>query len=231
MDQFKQINDLHGHEAGDEVLQGVASVLRTFCAGKGQPYRYGGDEIVVLLPNHSTQEAGSLAERIRQRVERLSFSRYPESITISIGIASYPEPTAELNRLLGDADAAMYVAKDLGGNFVRVAGTQGRQAGTSGSEPSVRLIRSDFASRVEAVELWMTLQQANDRSYGILLESDTMKMSPLKVSPSGEAPCISAGLPSRRNPVIGSSRRVHESIFRENSRPIPSLLSGTKILI
>jgi diguanylate cyclase (GGDEF)-like protein len=71
LDKFKQVNDLHGHEAGDEVLQGVASVLRTLCAGKGQSYRYGGDEIVVLLPNHSTQEAGSLAERIRQRVERL----------------------------------------------------------------------------------------------------------------------------------------------------------------
>jgi len=95
------------------------------------------------------------------------------SITISIGIASYLEPTAELGKLLGDADAAMYVAKDFGGNFVRIAGTQGHEAGTPGSEPSVRLVRSDVASRVEAVELWMTLQQANDRSYGILLESDS----------------------------------------------------------
>jgi diguanylate cyclase (GGDEF)-like protein len=172
LDKFKQVNDLHGHEAGDEVLQGVASVLRTLCAGKGQPYRYGGDEIVVLLPNHSTQEAASLAERIRQRVERLSFSRYPECITVSIGIASHPESTAELGKLLDDADAAMYAAKDLGGNFVRVAGTKGHEAGSSESEPGVRLIRSDVASRVEAVELWMTLQQANDRSYGILLESD-----------------------------------------------------------
>jgi diguanylate cyclase (GGDEF)-like protein len=171
LDKFKQVNDLHGHEAGDEVLQGVASVLRILCARKGQPYRYGGDEIVILLPDHSTQEAASLAERIRQRVERLSFKCYPENITISVGIASYPEPTADIDQLLGNADAAMYMAKDLGGNTVRAAGTKVHEPSAIG-ESSVRLVRSDVASRVEAVELWMTLQQANDRSYGILLESD-----------------------------------------------------------
>jgi diguanylate cyclase (GGDEF)-like protein len=172
LDKFKQVNDLHGHEAGDEVLQGVASVIRILCARKGQPYRYGGDEIVVLLPDHSRHEAASLAERIRQRVERLSFKRYPENITISIGIASYPEPTVEIGQLLGNADAAMYMAKDLGGNIARAAGAQVHDPGDATGEKSVRLVRSDVASRVEAVELWMTLQQANDRSYGILLESD-----------------------------------------------------------
>jgi diguanylate cyclase (GGDEF)-like protein len=65
LDEFKQVNDLHSHEAGDEVLQQVASVVRTLTEKKGQPYRYGGDEIVVLLPDHSTYEAASLAERIR----------------------------------------------------------------------------------------------------------------------------------------------------------------------
>jgi diguanylate cyclase (GGDEF)-like protein len=171
LDKFKQVNDLHGHEAGDDVLQGVASVLRVLSSRKGRPYRYGGDEIVVLLPDYSTHEAASLAERIRQRVERLTFERYPDSITVSIGIASYPVPTAELDQLLRNADAAMYMAKDLGGNVVRAAGAQLQQGGATGDQ-TVRLIRSDVASRVEAVELWMTLQQANDRSYGILLESD-----------------------------------------------------------
>jgi diguanylate cyclase (GGDEF)-like protein len=171
LDKFKQVNDLHSHEAGDEVLQQVASVVRMLSEKKGQPYRYGGDEIVVLLPDHSTHEAASLAERIRQRVERLSFKRYPEAITVSIGIASYPEPTSELGKLLGDADAAMYAAKDFGGNAVHATGAQ-LNATTATSEGNVRLVRSDVASRVEAVELWMTLQQANNRSYGILLESD-----------------------------------------------------------
>lgn len=171
LDKFKQVNDLHSHEAGDEVLQRVASVVRTLSEKKGQPYRYGGDEIVVLLPDHSMHEAASLAERIRQRVERLSFKHYPEAITVSIGIASYPQPTSELGKLLGDADAAMYAAKDFGGNAVRATGAQ-LNALTVTSEGTVRLVRSDVASRVEAIELWMTLQQVNDRSYGILLEND-----------------------------------------------------------
>lgn len=170
LDQFKQVNDLHGHEAGDEVLQSVASVIRTFCEKKGRPYRYGGDEIVVLLPDYSAGEAAALAERIRENVERLSFRSYPEKITVSIGIASHPD-MAELDQLLGNADAAMYDAKDMGGNAVRTAGTQGRDQGAIG-EAGIRVVRSGVASRVEAVELWMTLQQANDRSYGILLESD-----------------------------------------------------------
>src|SRR5689334_24251467 len=170
LDQFKQVNDLHGHESGDEVLQGVASVIRAVTGKKGHPYRYGGDEIVILLPNCSTGEAASLAERMRQRVERLTFKRYPESITMSVGVASYPD-TPELNELLSTADAAMYLAKDAGGNAVRAAGTKGQELAVT-NEPNIRLVRSDVASRVEAVELWMTLQQANDRSYGILLEND-----------------------------------------------------------
>lgn len=183
-----------------------------------------------MLPNHSTQEAASLAERIRQRVERLSFKRYSENITVSIGLASYPAPTAELDQLLGNTDAAMYMAKDLGGNNVRAAGAQLHEGGPTGDQ-SVRLIRSDVASRVEALELWMTLQQANDRSYGILLESDNDEDMTLKVSRSAAVRCISAGLPSRRNLVIGSSRRAHESIFRESSLPSRFILSGPKTLI
>lgn len=171
LDKFKQVNDLHGHEAGDEVLQGVASVVRTLAQKRGQPYRYGGDEIVVLLPDHTAHEAASLAERMRQRVERLTFTRYPEAITVSIGIASYPEPTSELGQVLGHADSAMYAAKDLGGNAVRVTGAQVLVPSATG-EGNIRLVRSDVASRVEAVELWMTLQQASDGSYGILLEND-----------------------------------------------------------
>lgn len=171
LDKFKQVNDLYGHEAGDEVLQAVASVIRTLTATKGQPYRYGGDEIVVLLPNHSGPEAITLAERILQRVERLSFEHYPEALTLSIGAASYPKPTAELTQLLREADTAMYAAKDLGGNAVRSAETKPYGAGASGAG-TLRVVRSDVASRVEAVELWMTLQHSNDRSYGILLEND-----------------------------------------------------------
>jgi len=169
LDKFKQVNDLHGHEAGDEVLIGVASIVRTMSQKRGHPYRYGGDEIVILLPDHSAHEAALFAERMRQRVEGLSFTRYPEAITVSIGVASYPEPTSELGQLFSDADAAMYAAKNLGGNAVHA--TEASVHGVT-DERDVRRVRSDVASRVEAVELWMTLQQANNRSYGVLFEND-----------------------------------------------------------
>jgi diguanylate cyclase (GGDEF)-like protein len=171
LDKFKQVNDLYGHEAGDEVLKAVASVVRTLAANKGRPYRYGGDEIVMLLPNHTNEEAISLAERIRQRVEKLEYKLYPEAVTLSIGAASYPTSTPDPMHLFADADRAMYTAKDLGGNAVRSGATAADGRGTP-AEGGARLIRSDVASRVEAVELWMSLQQASDRYYAISFEND-----------------------------------------------------------
>jgi len=171
LDQFKQVNDLYGHEAGDEVLRALASKIRTICERKGQPYRYGGDEIVVLLPNHSIREAASVGERIRENALQIKFDRYPEKITTSIGVASYPEPTGELHALLTSADAAMYAAKDQGGNAIRGATTKGSDGATL-ADHSVRIVRSDIASKVESAELWMTLEQAHRIHYGILLEND-----------------------------------------------------------
>jgi GGDEF domain-containing protein len=90
MDQYSRRIIGFGVHAG--AVDGVAlcrMFIRTLTAKKGQPYRFGGDEIVVLLPDHSGQEATTLAERILQRVERLSFERYPEALTLSIGVAAY----------------------------------------------------------------------------------------------------------------------------------------------
>lgn len=171
LDQFKQVNDFYSHEAGDEVLQKIASGIKAVSYGKGQPYRYGGDEFVVLLPNHSLREAASVSERIRENTLKTKFEHCPERITASIGLTSYPEPTGELDALLQIADAAMYAAKDLGGNAVRGPGAESL-GGSGFMDESVRVIRSDIASKVESVELWMTLQQANHRSYSILFESD-----------------------------------------------------------
>jgi diguanylate cyclase (GGDEF)-like protein len=171
LDQFKQVNDLYGHEAGDEVLQRVVCSIKAVCERKGQAYRYGGDEIVVLLPNQSIREAAAVAERVRDMIVQTKFGRYPEKITASIGLASYPEPTGDLDALLSNADAAMYRVKDSGGNGVQAA--KGRDLnGNTTTDADVRIIRSDIASKIEAIELWMSLQQARNRSYMIMLESD-----------------------------------------------------------
>jgi len=171
LDQFKQINDLYGHDVGDEVLQGTVSGIKVVCEKKGQAYRYGGDEIVVVLPNQSIREGAAVAEQVRQKIVQTKFGGYPESVTASIGLASYPESGCKSDELLNWADAAMYGVKDLGGNGVRVAGRESFEGSTI-LEGNVRVIRSDVASRVEAVQLWMSLQQANHGTYVITLESD-----------------------------------------------------------
>ena len=124
LDNFKRINDLHGHVAGDAVLQAVGQI----CLAKARPYdlvaRYGGEELVVLLPSTTPDEARLIAERLRHAIAALTVSgRSGEAITptASIGVASLDAAAASLETLFEKADAAMYEAKRAGKNRVAVA--------------------------------------------------------------------------------------------------------------
>ncbi|PYT52155.1 MAG: hypothetical protein DMG43_12530, partial [Acidobacteria bacterium] len=167
LDKFKTINDTYGHPAGDEVLAKVANVLRFACDGKGFCYRYGGDEMVVLLPKHNLQQAATVAEQIRVGVAELKFEKSPENITASIGMTSYPEVTNVSDDIFSDADAMVYQAKDDGGNAVRGAMTPEIRV------DSARTMRLDIASRVEAVELWMRLTQGSWDHYSAAITNDS----------------------------------------------------------
>jgi diguanylate cyclase (GGDEF)-like protein len=167
LDKFKTINDTYGHEAGDEVLKQVAAVLRLVCEGKGSCYRYGGDEMVVLLPKHSLQQATALAEQIREGIAQLKFGKSPENITASIGVTSSPEVTKSLDEIFSDADAMVYQAKDDGGNAVRGA------MASELNQNSARTMRLDIASRVEAVELWMRLTQGSNEHYSVSINNES----------------------------------------------------------
>jgi diguanylate cyclase (GGDEF)-like protein len=123
LDYFKQVNDRLGHLVGNEVLLGVASAVKAICAAKGRCYRWGGEELAVLLPNYTCAEAQSLAERIRHGVSKLEFENYPDKMTVSVGVASYPETSTTRERLVDDADNAMYQAKEKGRDQVRAATT------------------------------------------------------------------------------------------------------------
>jgi diguanylate cyclase (GGDEF)-like protein len=118
LDHFKQVNDRYGHPVGDEVLLEVASTLKAICAAKGHCYRWGGEELAVLLPNYASGEAASLAERVRHGVSKLEFQNYPHNVTISVGVACHPETSPTAERLVKDADNAMYQAKQNGRNQV-----------------------------------------------------------------------------------------------------------------
>jgi diguanylate cyclase (GGDEF)-like protein len=122
LDHFKAVNDTHGHPIGDEVLIECASTIARRCRHKGKVYRFGGEEIAVLLPNFTASEAVALAESIRCEIEASRMSSKKLSISASIGVATAPVHATEGKQLLGAADKALYAAKGRGRNLVRIAG-------------------------------------------------------------------------------------------------------------
>ena len=130
LDSFKNVNDTHGHEAGNDVLRELFTKIQKRTRGKGVAYRVGGDEIVVLLPNYELDEALAIAELIRTDYER-SDSGQKYGVTASIGVAIFPNHASNEKDLLECADAAMYLAKQRGRNAVVVSqsSSQATQAG------------------------------------------------------------------------------------------------------
>lgn len=122
LDKFKSINDTHGHPCGDEVLQVVAGIIKQTVGAKGRCYRYGGEEISILLKNYTADEAASLAERIRLRIESSQVGSKQLAVTASFGIAESPAHARTATDILKAADTALYEAKSLGRNLVRITG-------------------------------------------------------------------------------------------------------------
>jgi diguanylate cyclase (GGDEF)-like protein len=124
VDHFKLFNDNHGHDAGDTVLRAVGEALSAVFRGEDVPCRFGGEEFVVLMPGSSAAIAAQRAEQLRARVEGLRV-KYAEGdlprITISIGVAMYPEAGANPMEVLKVADNALYAAKRLGRNRVELS--------------------------------------------------------------------------------------------------------------
>jgi diguanylate cyclase (GGDEF)-like protein/hemerythrin-like metal-binding protein len=121
LDDFKPVNDLYGHAAGDIVLKQVAQTLAVQMRRNEVLYRIGGDEFALLLVNASDEEVTILAERIVQSVHSLSFNFNGATAKVgcSLGIARYPHDARTLPTLMQLADHAMYVAKNNGkGQFV-----------------------------------------------------------------------------------------------------------------
>jgi two-component system cell cycle response regulator len=122
IDNFKQINDTHGHLVGDRVLKQLASLLKREQRSVDIVARYGGEEFVVLLPETTNTESRNFAERILRRVATHDFGEpgHPVRVTISIGIASFPdERVSDGESLLRLADTHLYRAKSDGRNRFR----------------------------------------------------------------------------------------------------------------
>ncbi|RMI29878.1 GGDEF domain-containing protein [Nocardia stercoris] len=121
IDHFKQINDLHGHAAGDDTLQRLAELLRGRMRPGNLVARTGGEEFAAVLCATTLAEATRRAERLRSVIERTSRT-WPVPLTVSIGVAALPDSgDLDADGLLSAADGAMYAAKTSGRNAVRVA--------------------------------------------------------------------------------------------------------------
>ena len=118
IDYFKKINDQHGHDKGDAVLQKLAQTLKSNLRESDIIARWGGEEFVVLLHNTPTKTAGEIAEKLRKEIEQISADSLPK-FTISIGIA-YGHTNQKFENILKKADIALYEAKASGRNRVVV---------------------------------------------------------------------------------------------------------------
>lgn len=120
VDNFKQLNDAHGHLAGDEALRTLARLAEHDLRHIDLLGRLGGEEFGILLPGTRLADACQAAQRLRSRVEgsTLSMERKPVRFTISVGVAEMKEPMEKINDLVRQADAALYRAKAQGRNRV-----------------------------------------------------------------------------------------------------------------
>jgi diguanylate cyclase (GGDEF)-like protein len=118
LDHFKAVNDTVGHQQGDEVLRSVAGALRGCSRDSDYLARYGGEEFVMLLPQTSLNEARNMAERICTQVRRIDAGAPDLKVSMSIGVASYPDSAADSDGVLHAADAALLRAKARGRNRV-----------------------------------------------------------------------------------------------------------------
>ncbi|WP_020593542.1 PleD family two-component system response regulator [Kiloniella laminariae] len=124
IDHFKNVNDTYGHASGDEVLKVLARRVTDAIRDFDMLARYGGEEFVVVMPSATTEQAFTVAERIRMRIGETPIeipgSSTPLTITVSVGVATTSDPMEMADSLLNRADMALYEAKSLGRNCVCV---------------------------------------------------------------------------------------------------------------
>jgi diguanylate cyclase (GGDEF)-like protein/putative nucleotidyltransferase with HDIG domain len=170
LDLLREINNAYGHLVGDEVLAGVAEVFRERLRDYDVPARFGGEEFALLLPETDREQALEIAERIRRAVAGLVFdlpnASEPVQVTISMGVACFPEDGKDPTELIHRADLAVYRAKLQGRN--RVLGAASEQL----------LVRADRAPRLVALPPEEMLQVDRRRQHVHVAEDRRRKPRP-----------------------------------------------------
>jgi len=148
VDDFKRINDQHGHPAGDRVLAQVSTRMRQ----GGEAFRLGGDEFALLLPGFDEAAALAVARSVVKRIGEWGIGQYG-AITVSAGVATFPQHGRERDALIRLADGALYWAKEHGKNQVRLAGSV---------EPAELEVTADIGDRLARFRAAAALARAVD---------------------------------------------------------------------
>jgi diguanylate cyclase (GGDEF)-like protein len=197
LDHFKALNDGCGHAAGDAVLQEAGSVIRKCLRGMDTLGRWGGEEFVVVLPETSAEDALDVAERVRETVAAHLFSvSGGVHLTCSLGVATYPNHSEDRSSLLAQADRAMYAAKRLGRNQMRLVTDPAVNVLENGAEGS----REEVAL-VGMVEALAALVEARDQYTGE--HTDGVAHLATQIA-------LSLGLSSTEARMIGMVGKLHD---------------------
>lgn len=135
IDHFKSVNDTYGHPTGDQVLKGVSRILKEQARDTDIVARYGGEEFAIIMPETDAKGAQIIAERIRERIMKEVFQteQGPLKVTMSLGIATFPDTSGEKHQLIDLADQCLYFAKRHGRNqSVTVAQMQAKPRAAEG---------------------------------------------------------------------------------------------------
>ncbi len=207
LDDFKQVNDTRGHLAGDYVLKKVANLIKKEKREEDVVARYGGEELVIILPETNKVNTIIKAERIRKKIQDmpLEFDGNKIKISISGGVATFPQDASEPNKLIQCADQALYRAKSEGKNRICLFSTDKRQ-----------YVRVDFAGQVKVQSLgkWVgqsqVFAQGKDLSLsGILFESK----NPMEM---GAKLQLEVPLPGPDHPIILVGTVVRVEVFENH---------------
>ena len=147
LDHFKVINDSLGHQHGDGVLQAVAGVLRRCSRESDSAARYGGEEFTMILPHASLDEARGAAERIRALVAEIPAGDPVLKVTMSIGVAAFPDAAGDKDGIIGAADAALLAAKAAGRDRVCTYGEPAAAVRRAPAETALTQFARRFAAR------------------------------------------------------------------------------------
>jgi diguanylate cyclase (GGDEF)-like protein len=128
VDDFKKINDTHGHTAGDRVLQGLSDVVQSQIRDADSYCRWGGEEFLIFLPEIDFTQVKQLGERLCKSVESADFG-LPHRVTMSVGGVTVKQVSLDLNALVARADQALYFVKENGKNRVAMYCEVARQQG------------------------------------------------------------------------------------------------------